>query len=218
MRSGIYAIIHRESGRWYVGQSRDLDRRWRKHSSQLRHNHHNNSHLQNTWNKYGPEAFDFEVLILAPVRLLNDLEQAYLDDPETSHFNVARHADAPARGLIRSAETKALISQASAEQRRLPCSAETRAKLSASRRGYRCSPETRAKMSAAKKGRKQPPRTPEHRAKLSAANRGRQRSPETRAKMRAAHLGRPRSPESRAKQSSSLKATLAAKRAQKGVG
>lgn len=45
MPSGIYAIIHRDSGRWYVGQSQDIMRRWRHHRKLLRKGTHDNFNL-----------------------------------------------------------------------------------------------------------------------------------------------------------------------------
>jgi predicted GIY-YIG superfamily endonuclease len=59
MRSGIYAIIHRESGRWYVGQSQNLDKRWSDHVWRLKNNRHGNPLLQRAWNKYGSEGVRF---------------------------------------------------------------------------------------------------------------------------------------------------------------
>lgn len=219
--SGVYAIVHRESGRQYVGQAQDIIQRWRQHQYLLRDGRHHSRYLQCAWGKYGPDAFDFEVLILAPVRMLDDLEQAYLDDPETSHLNIARDASTT-RGLRHTAESKAKMSAAlkgkSAYNRGKPGprpSLETRAKMSASKKGRKVSPETKAKMSEAAKGRKY---SPEARAKMSAGQKGRKHSPESRAriseanrgrtmpleaieKIRAANTGRKHSPESRAKMS-----------------
>lgn len=209
MASGIYAIIHRDSGRWYVGQSKNIRKRLNEHRRLLRDGWHHSSYLQNAWDKYGPDAFDFDVLILAPVWMLDDLEQAYLDDPEASEFNVARCAEAPARGRTLTPEHKAKIGAAgvgripttetrekmSAWQRGRKFSDETRAKISAANTGHRLSLEHRAKISAAHKGREL---TPEHRAKISAAHtgkKGHRASPETRAKLSAAHKGRKIAPE-----------------------
>lgn len=137
MASGIYAIIHRDSGRWYVGQSGDIGDRWRRHMQSLNKGGHHSPHLQRVWTKYGSDAFDFETLILAPVHLLNDLEQAYLDDPETSHFNVARDAQAVMRGRTHSPEARAKIGAAG---RGRPVSDETLAKRSAALRGLKRTP------------------------------------------------------------------------------
>lgn len=39
MVSGIYAITNKANGKIYVGQSNNINRRYREHFSMLRHNH-----------------------------------------------------------------------------------------------------------------------------------------------------------------------------------
>jgi group I intron endonuclease len=60
--SGIYAIRHAETGKVYIGSSINIKQRWNAHKSALQKNIHDNEHLQNAWNKYGKEAFVFEIL------------------------------------------------------------------------------------------------------------------------------------------------------------
>lgn len=192
MASGIYAIIHRDSGRWYAGQSINIKSRWQGHRQALRKGKHSNARLQRAWNKYGEDAFDFVVLILAPVHLLNDLEQAYLDDPETSAFNIAKCAEASARGLIFTPETRAKMSAAKKGRKRGPMSEETRAKLSESMSGRKRGPlteEHRAKIGAKSKGRR-------HSEEYKSSLRGRKISDETRRRMSAAHRGKKQSTQS----------------------
>lgn len=190
MASGIYAIIHRYSERWYIGQSQNIGKRFVAHRMLLRKGSHHSTPLQRAWVKYGEDAFSFEILILAPVWALDDLEQAYLDDPNTSHFNIARDASAPGRGRSATKETRAKLSAANKGR---VVSEETRAKLSAA--GRNITPETRAKRSAAQKGKRH---TSEARAKMSAARKTRETLPETRAKLSAAAKGRTLTPEHKA--------------------
>ena len=75
------------------------------------------------------------------------------------------------------------------------CSAETRAKISASSLGKKHSAKSKAKMSAAQ--RKKPPLSAETKAKMSAAQR--KRSPEHRSKLSNAQKGKKHSLETRAK-------------------
>lgn len=199
MPSGIYAIIHRDSGRWYVGQSVNVNRRWNEHRSLLIRGEHINRHLQYSWNKYGEDAFDFDILIVAPVCTLDDIEQAYLDDPETSHFNMARDAVSPMRGRRFSEESRAKISEAQTGRRH---SEETRAKISASNKGKNHGPmsdETRAKISASNSGRTHAPLSDDVRAKISASKKGVRLSDEHRSKLSAARKGRVLTPETKAK-------------------
>jgi group I intron endonuclease len=188
--SGVYAIIHRDSGRWYVGQSQDPRKRWNGHRCHLRRGTHHCAPLQYAWAKYGEDAFSFEVLILAPVWVLDALEQAYLDDPDTSHFNVARDAVSPMRGRKLSEDQR----EARKRRRHSP---ETIAKMRASHARALEDPEYRAKL-----GR---PRTPEEIEKAASAHRGRKHKPESIAKMRAAKTGQKHTPESRSKLSAALK-------------
>jgi group I intron endonuclease len=75
MLSGIYSITHKESGRKYIGSSVDIARRWNSHRSSLNRGVHENAYLQNAWNKYGSEAFLFEVIeIGVPAELLEENE------------------------------------------------------------------------------------------------------------------------------------------------
>lgn len=194
MTSGIYAIIHRDSGRWYVGQSKSIEKRWRVHRIDLRRGSHHSILLQRAWDKYGPDAFDFEVLILAPVWMLDDLEQSYLDDQETSHFNIAKDAQAVRRGRPHTEETKAKIGDAKRGRKH---TAEARAKISATQIGRKMPPksaETLARMSAAQKS--SPPRkqTPESIAKTVAARRANGSY-----KLSAEHIAKMTSPEAIAK-------------------
>lgn len=193
MASGIYAIINTHTGHWYVGQSQNIRKRRVAHLSSLRKGKHENSRLQRAWTKYGEDAFAFEALILAPVYLLNDLEQAYLDDPETSELNIARCAEVPARGLRHTPEAKAKIGEASRNM-----SPDHRAKISAAHKGRKLSSEHKAKL----KGRK---RSPETRERIRMAATGRKMSAEAIAKMVASKKGYRATPETKAKQSAALK-------------
>ena len=57
---GIYQIKNIINNKSYIGQSTDINKRIAKHKASLRHNKHNNSHLQNAYNKYGEDKFVFK--------------------------------------------------------------------------------------------------------------------------------------------------------------
>lgn len=59
---GIYAIIHVESGRLYIGSSVNIYSRWRQHKGELNNNRHHSPYFQRAWNKYGADAFEWRVL------------------------------------------------------------------------------------------------------------------------------------------------------------
>ena len=60
--SGIYEIRNTETGKVYIGQSKNIMIRWRDHIARLKKQKHDNQYLQNAWNKYGAEAFSFSIL------------------------------------------------------------------------------------------------------------------------------------------------------------
>lgn len=76
---GIYKIINKINGKYYVGSSCYIYDRWLNHKRKLNCCSHVNPHLQNAWNKYKSEAFDFviEEITTNENRLM--IEQKYLD-------------------------------------------------------------------------------------------------------------------------------------------
>lgn len=62
MKSGVYRITCTRDGRVYIGQSTDIQRRWRFHKSRLNRKMHANPLLQAAWDKYGQEAFRFDII------------------------------------------------------------------------------------------------------------------------------------------------------------
>ena len=59
---GIYIIQNLVNENIYIGSSINIKRRFSQHKSTLRHNTHKNKHLQNAWNKYGEDNFEFIIL------------------------------------------------------------------------------------------------------------------------------------------------------------
>lgn len=59
---GIYCITNTLTNFVYIGQSKDIHRRWTTHIRDLRNNKHENRNLQNAFNECGENAFEFSVL------------------------------------------------------------------------------------------------------------------------------------------------------------
>lgn len=76
---GIYSITNLINNKKYIGQSVDVYTRWRNHKSALKHNRHNNEHLQNAWNTYGSQNFIFEILEICNIDEIDDIEQRYIE-------------------------------------------------------------------------------------------------------------------------------------------
>jgi len=80
---GIYKIINKINGKYYVGSSKNIDGnfgRWYKHKYYLNKNKHPNSHLQNAWNAYGENNFEWTIVDFCEESDLLKIEQKYLDD------------------------------------------------------------------------------------------------------------------------------------------
>lgn len=60
-KEGIYKITCKENNRVYIGRSIDIDNRLKNHKYSLRAGRHTNKKLQDDFNKFGEDAFLFEV-------------------------------------------------------------------------------------------------------------------------------------------------------------
>ena len=79
-RCGIYKIVNKDNGKYYVGRTLNLDKRWYQHKKLLIKNKHFNKYLQSVWNKYGLDKFEF--IIVEYVNDKNELiniEQKYIN-------------------------------------------------------------------------------------------------------------------------------------------
>lgn len=73
-KSGIYCIENIVNCKKYIGQSIDIEERWKKHVSELKHGRHYNDYLQNSWYKYGENNFKFYILEYCNIDILDDRE------------------------------------------------------------------------------------------------------------------------------------------------
>uniref|UniRef100_A0A6H1ZD43 GIY-YIG domain-containing protein n=1 Tax=viral metagenome TaxID=1070528 RepID=A0A6H1ZD43_9ZZZZ len=114
-QSGIYQIRCKPTGKVYVGSAVNLSARKSQHFSDLSLRKHRNSRLQNAWNKYGKEAFNFSVLELCNKENLINREQYHLDriwELNREHrFNIVPTAGSNL-GMFHSLEVRAKISKA----------------------------------------------------------------------------------------------------------
>jgi group I intron endonuclease len=94
---GVYAVINKTNGHIYVGSSINIHRRKLRHLRYLKNGEHENPHLQNAYNKYGGDAFEFVILEKtdADARLL--VEQKYLDIYRVNgkSYNICHIAGSP---------------------------------------------------------------------------------------------------------------------------
>ncbi len=76
---GIYKITNLKNNKAYIGQSTDIKSRWNNHKIELRNNTHRNSHLQNSFNKYGEDAFEFRILERTFEENLDNAEEYWIN-------------------------------------------------------------------------------------------------------------------------------------------
>lgn len=189
---GIYCITNTANGKVYIGSSVFIERRWQAHQQALKRQRHCNRYLQNAWNKYGGEAFTFEIVEeVQETDALLSHEQACLDKIRASGgavYNVGRWVDCSTRGV--------------------PLSEEHKDKIAIALKGHTVSLAACRKMSMAKRGKSL---SKEHRHKISVAHQGRKVKLETRRKLSEAgkgntnFQGHQHTPETRHKISKALK-------------
>lgn len=115
-KPSIYKIVNTFNGFLYLGSSLKTLKRWNNHLYALRHGIHDSSLLQNAFNKYGEDAFRFEVLeyidnptkenVIAREQYWLDYYQSYERD---KGYNTCRKADSPI-GVERTPEHRQKIS------------------------------------------------------------------------------------------------------------
>ena len=85
MTCGIYEIINIKNNKKYIGQSVNIEKRWGSHKRNLNLQQHDNSYLQNAWNKYGEGAFVFNIIEECSKELLNKQEMFWIAQNDSYH-------------------------------------------------------------------------------------------------------------------------------------
>lgn len=148
---GIYVITHRASGRRYVGQSVDIRKRWREHLAGA-----GGLRVCRAINKYGAEAFDFEIVELCDPAQLDEREMYYIsawgfDSAGHGGYNLTHGGDGgrlTPESLARLSRSMRESSECKAVRQRLAHDPEWRAKVAAANRRKARDPVLRAKQAA----------------------------------------------------------------------
>lgn len=79
LNCGIYEIKNITTNNRYIGSSCNLNKRFRVHKIKLNNSEHHARYLQRSWNKYGADSFEFNVLLYCDKEFLLIYEQLFLD-------------------------------------------------------------------------------------------------------------------------------------------
>jgi group I intron endonuclease len=111
---GIYKIENAVNGKLYVGSTKCLRKRKNGHFSNLRHNVHHSSHLQNAFNKYGEDNLIFSVLEYCEEIDLEEKEAVWIVNLRSSDrrfgYNARIHVSSN-RGFKHTEESKRKMSE-----------------------------------------------------------------------------------------------------------
>jgi group I intron endonuclease len=193
MICGIYIIRNVVSGKRYVGQSADIENRWRQHLYDLRSSRDKHPLLHNAWKKYGENAFVFSIVETCERRFLTEAEQGWMDANKSADKRYGYNARPSADSMLGhrwTAEQLARVRGRKISQERID-------KSRAGNLGKKRSPEARARLSAGQLARASRQHAPEALAKMSAARRGqpwteaRRNAQLARANMPTARRGKP---------------------------
>lgn len=104
----------------YVGQTRNIEKRFRQHKSMLLAKRHHNRFMQNLHNKYSIDSFEFfllDILVTDNQNDVNRLEEYYISVYKRALFNVINicNVAANSNGVKRSEYTKEKCSIAKRE-------------------------------------------------------------------------------------------------------
>lgn len=75
---GVYKIINKTNNKIYIGSSKNIYDRLHSHFFELKHNRHHNKHLQYSYNKYGVDSFEHEVIEFCDLEKQFAREQYYI--------------------------------------------------------------------------------------------------------------------------------------------
>lgn len=160
---GIYKITN-PAGSVYIGQSSDILKRWRYYSSV--YSKSSQTHLFNSFRKYGVRTHSFEIVHELPIDVSRDVLNSY----EVFYMSLYKNTGAKMLNIKGGGSHGAH-------------SAETKEKMSRARKGRAQSPETVEKRVQQMRGKKRKPMREEYRKRLSELRVGRKHKNDTRVKM-----------------------------------
>lgn len=93
--SGVYLIQCNLNGKVYIGSAKCIRDRWRRHANDLNKKRHHSMKLQEDWDKYGEENFEFKILRECTHADSKKYEMEYIENFKSDKFgyNVKDYKD-----------------------------------------------------------------------------------------------------------------------------
>jgi group I intron endonuclease len=183
-QGGIYMIHCSGNGSVYIGKTNNFNDRFKTHRSKLRLNKNDpNTHIQNTYNKYGEDSFSYTPLVSSGTEIFRIQLEQYWSDlmiDSLGRDKVMNKGECVESPMLGKSHTD-----------------EARQKISSKSKGRKHTEEARARISNTKTGKKRTPFTAEHCTGISVSLTGKKHKPftaEHRANIALAHLGKKRAP------------------------
>jgi group I intron endonuclease len=156
---GIYKIQCKVDNKVYIGYSSDVKKRFSLHKYRLNGNKHENSYLQNAWNKHGGGNFSFVLLEECLIELCIDREDYYVKLHKSSNRRYGYNLALTGIGSIGKMPKKIIeksrqVRKDNAQKRGYYFSKETIQKQADARRGFKHTEESIKKIREASIGRK----------------------------------------------------------------
>ena len=85
--SAVYRITNTVTNDFYIGSSKDVEKRWESHKCKSRWNDNPNSPLYLDMQKYGVDKFAFEILAEVEIEQLKETEQKFIEKLKPTYNN-----------------------------------------------------------------------------------------------------------------------------------
>ena len=172
--SGIYMILNKINRKCYVGSSKDIINRWSQHKNKLLKEKHINQYLQNAFNKYGLNNFEFWIIEECSEEDLLVREQYWMDFhvcyDHKYGYNICSKSDRPVMPQERREKVAAQRRNKTLEEFfGVEKAKEMKEKMSKSQKNRFRTKDEKKRISQLQKGKK---RTQEHKNKLSEERKG----------------------------------------------
>lgn len=149
-KSGVYKIVS-EEGHYYIGQSKNLEKRKLAHWNKMKCGRHENNRVQNVCNKYGLSSLRFEIICYCEHEELDEYEQTLLNKFYHDPMCMNLTSNVTGTGLRRplSTETRKKISEANKGHipwnKGVPRTEEVKSAISAANKGRKMTEEEKFK-------------------------------------------------------------------------